>query len=151
MKRLLEHVRYLILIGVASLLVASLAAFVWGAIKTVLLLGSLLSLEEGQPDLTFQFILVVDSILIATTLLIFSLSLYELFVGPLDNVPEWLIVCSLADLKVKLSSMMVLIMGVRFLETLLHSPSSNDLLRSGIATAVVSAALIAYGALARRE
>jgi uncharacterized membrane protein YqhA len=59
------------------------------------------------------------------TLLIFTISLYELFLGEID-APDWMIAHSLVDLKTPLSSMMVLIMAIKFLHQLLAQPGGVD-------------------------
>jgi uncharacterized membrane protein YqhA len=92
----------------------------------------------------------VDSFLIATAILIFAVSLYELFIGPLE-LPGWMLAHNLYELKAKLSSMIVLVMGVKFLEKLLESKDANDLLRTGIATALMSAVLIAFGYFGKKD
>ena len=57
----------------------------------------------------------------------------------------------LYDLKTKLSSMIVLVMAVKFLEKLLDVKSSNDLLQVGGAIALVSAVLIAFGYFSKKD
>jgi uncharacterized membrane protein YqhA len=76
--------------------------------------------------------------------------LYELFIDKLE-LPEWMLAHDLYDLKAKLSSMIVLVMGVKFLEKLLDVKDTNDLLRIGIAITLVSAALIAFGYFGKKD
>jgi uncharacterized membrane protein YqhA len=92
----------------------------------------------------------VDSFLVATALLIFAVSLYELFIGKLD-LPEWMLAHDLHDLKAKLSSMVVLVMGVKFLEKLLDVKDASALLQIGVATALMSAVLIAFGYFGKKD
>jgi hypothetical protein len=47
--------------------------------------------------------------------------------------------------------MIVLVMGVKFLEKILDVKDTNDLLRIGIATALMSAVLIAFGYFGRKD
>lgn len=150
MKNLLEKSRYLSIIGVISLLTAAVAAFVWGALKTASAI--LLVIESAGKDaaITFQFVEIVDSFLIATALLIFAASLYELFIGPLE-LPEWMLAHNLYDLKAKLSSMIVLVMSVKFLEKILEVKDADVLLKTGIATALMSAILIAFGYFGKKD
>jgi uncharacterized membrane protein YqhA len=144
MSKLLEKSRYLALIGVLALLISALAAFVWGTFQTVhaiLLIVESLGQDRG---ITVALIEIVDSFLIATTLLIFSVSLYELFIGDLD-VPDWMVAHDLSALKTKLSSMIVMVMAVKFVEKLVEVKDYGDLLSFGAAVTLVSAALIAFG------
>jgi uncharacterized membrane protein YqhA len=100
--------------------------------------------------ITVELVEIVDSFLIATAVLIFATSLYELFVDKLD-LPDWMLAHNLYELKTKLSSMIVLVMGVKFLEKLLDVKDTNDLLRIGIATALMSAVLIAFGYFGKKD
>lgn len=150
MKAILEKSRYLAIVGVLSLLIASIAAFTWGALKTVQLLMLVVSSLGKDKGITVGFIEIVDSFLIATAILIFTVSLYELFIGQI-NVPEWMLAHNLYDLKNKLSSMIVLVMAGKFLEKLMEGNDVNDLLLTGIAVALVSSVLIAFGYFGKKQ
>ena len=150
MKFLLERSRYLALIGIISLLVASFAAFAWGTIKTVTTTLLVIQTLGSDASITIELIELIDIFLIATTILIFSASLYELFIGKLE-LPEWMLAHDLYELKAKLSSMIVLVMAVKFMQKLLEVKDTQDLLRTGIATAIVSAVLIAFGYFGKKD
>jgi uncharacterized membrane protein YqhA len=150
LKTILEKSRYLALIGIIPLLVASVAAFVWGLVQTVqvVILGfSSLGMDKA---LILGFLLIVDIFLVAITLLIFAISLYELFIGEID-MPRWMVADSLNDLKVKLSSMMVLVLGIKFLEIFMQGGNAQDMFWLALAVALVSGALIAFGYFGRKE
>ena len=142
MKQLLEKSKYLVLIGIASLLLASLAAFGWGALKTYKMLEGLISGEARGLNVAISLIELVDGFLIAVVLYIFAVSLYELFIGKLD-VPEWMLAHNLHELKTKLGSVMILVMAVKFLEHLVEWKDPTGTLLFACAIAVVSGALIA--------
>lgn len=144
MKFILEKSRYLAIVGVVSLLVAAVAAFAWGTLKTIQVVMLVFESLGKDPAITVEFIEIVDSFLIATAILIFAVSLYELFIGEI-NVPEWMLAHNLYELKGKLSSMVVLVMGVKFVQKVLDAKDATDLLKTGIAVAIVSAVLIAFG------
>jgi uncharacterized membrane protein YqhA len=150
MKLLLEKSRYLALIGVFSLLIAAVAAFAWGTLKTAATILLVIQSMGKEASITVEFIEIVDAFLIATAILIFAVSLYELFIDKLD-LPEWMLAHNLYELKGKLSSMIVLVMGVKFLQKLLEMKDTEDLLRTGIATALMSAVLIAFGYFGKKD
>jgi len=150
MKYVLERSKYLALIGVIALLFAAIAAFVWGTLKTVDTISLVLSSLGRDKAITVELIEIVDSFLIATALLIFSVSLYELFIDKLE-LPDWMLAHDLYDLKTKLSSMIVLVMAVKFLEKLLDVKDPNALLQIGAATALMSAVLIAFGYFGKKD
>jgi uncharacterized membrane protein YqhA len=140
LKNLLEKSKYITLIAVFSTLLASTVAFVWGLIQAVRVLVALFT--AGGTD-TIPLIELMDIFLIATVLLIFALGIYELFIGKL-SLPEWLIIKNLHDLKVKLSSVVIMVMGIVFLKHLVVWEDPQGTLFFGLGVAVVSAALIAF-------
>lgn len=150
MKAILEKSRYLAIVGIVSLLVAALAAFGWGTLKTVHAVILVIESLGADVAITIEFIDIVDSFLIATAILIFAVSLYELFISDLD-LPEWMLAHNLYELKAKLSSMVVLVMGVKFLQKLVDYEDAADLLRVGLSIAAVSAVLIAFGYFGKKE
>mgnify|MGYP000930250960 FL=1 len=150
MKYILERSRYLTLIGILSLLIASFTAFAWGTIKTVTTTLLVIRTLGADSSITIELIEIIDIFLISTTILIFAASLYELFIGKLD-LPEWMLAHNLYELKNKLSSMIVLVMGVNFLQKLIDIKDGTELLQRGIAVAVVSAALIAFGYFGKKD
>lgn len=150
MKTILEKSRYLAFIGIVSLLVAALAAFAWGTLKTFHAVMLVIESMGADAAITIEFIEIVDSFLIATAILIFAVSLYELFIGDI-NLPEWMLAHNLHDLKAKLSSMVVLVMGVKFLQKLVDYKDAEDLLRVGLSIAAVSAVLIAFGYFGKKD
>ena len=150
MKIILEKSRYLAIVGVISLLVAAVAAFAWGTFKTVHAVILVIESLGADAAITIEFIEIVDSFLIATAILIFTVSLYELFIADID-VPEWMVAHDLYELKAKLSSMVVLVMGVKFLQKLVEVKDTTELMQTGIAIAIVSAVLIAFGYFGKKD
>ncbi len=150
MKTILEKSRYLAFIGIISLLVAALAAFAWGTLRTFHAVMLVIESLGADASITIEFIEIVDSFLIATAILIFAASLYELFIGDLD-LPDWMLAHNLHDLKAKLSSMVVLVMGVKFLQKLVDYKDAQELLHVGLSIAAVSAVLIAFGYFGKKD
>jgi uncharacterized membrane protein YqhA len=150
MKFILEKSKYLALIGVIALLFAAVAAFAWGTLKTVDTVSLVVSSLGRDKAITVELIEIVDSFLIATALLIFSVSLYELFIDKLD-LPEWMLAHDLHELKTKLSSMVVLVMAVKFLEKMLDVKDAASLLQIGAAITLMSAVLIAFGYFGKKD
>jgi uncharacterized membrane protein YqhA len=148
MKTLLEQSKYLTLIAVIACLVASVAAYGVGVWRTVEVVAGFLTNFRGVTYAIVAFIELTDIFLIATSLLIFAVALYELFIGEL-NLPDWLVVHHFTDLKDKLSGVVVLVMAVSFLKFLLDSKNSaSDIFAFGMGTAAVIIALGIYSRLA---
>lgn len=143
MEKLLGKSKNLILIAVVSLLVASVVAFLWGAVKTATVILNLVISQGKDPLAAISLIELMDTFLIGTALFIFAVGIYELFIKDI-NLPEWLVIHNLHDLKAKLGSVIILVMAVTFLKHLVEWNDPRGTLFYGIAVAVVSVSLIAF-------
>jgi uncharacterized membrane protein YqhA len=83
----------------------------------------------------------VDVFLLGTIFYIIALGLYELFIDDQVKVPTWLEIHTLDDLKERLIGVVIIVMGVFFLEKIVTWKEQIDLFQLGIAIAVVIAAL----------
>ena len=149
MGNLLLKSRYISLLGVLSLLLASVVAFAWGAAKTVKAISVIAASYGQDPYISVALIEVVDSFLIATALFVFAVSMYELFISRV-GLPDWMLAHNLPELKEKLGGVIVLVMVVKFLEHLVAWQDATSSLLFALAVAVVSAALIALGYFGRK-
>lgn len=143
MVRFLERSKSLVLIAVIFSLLASVAAFLLGAVKTVYTISALVASHGKDPLAAIALIELMDTFLIATALFIFSVGLYELFIGDLD-LPDWLEIHNLHDLKAKLGSVVVLVMAVTFLKHLVEWKDPLGTMHFAIAVGIVAASLIAF-------
>ena len=140
MKRILEKVRYLVVIAVAGLTVTMVATFGWAIAKTVRLIGTLLD-GGWRSDLSMVDLLeVIDTYLLAIVQLIVVIGLYELFIGALD-VPDWLKARSLEDLKKSIVDVLIVFIGVKGVERLVAVQEPIDALTYTAAVAILIAAL----------
>lgn len=146
LKVFLSRSRFLVLIPVILSLIASAAAFIWGAFKTAEVIYGLFRhiTGEGGHSSVVGLISIMDTFLIATALLIFALGMYELFIEDVD-FPAWLVIHDLHDLKAKLGSVIILVMAVAFLEHLVHWADAWETFLFAAAITLVSAVLIAFG------
>src|SRR5512143_2030756 len=119
MEKLLQKSKYLGLIGVVSLLLASLVAFAWGAVKTVRAIIGIVGSLGKDPYIAVSLIELIDSFLIATALFVFAASMYELFISN-TALPDWMLAHNLNELKDKLGGVIILVMVVKFLEHLVE-------------------------------
>lgn len=140
MSRVIASARYLALAGVVFSLIAALAAFAWGGLKTVLLLTKL---AHGDVDgMAVGLVQIMDAFLIGAGLLILAFGLYELFVGEMEQLPAWLNIKELDALKAKLAGVIVMVMAVTFLERLESQGDTRGIMEAGIGAALVSGVLV---------
>ena len=150
MTRILESSKYLVWIGVISLAFLTVAAFLWGALKTVGVIRLIVTTMGQDPDIAVSLLQVVDAFLIGIALIVVWVSMYELFLGDL-HLPDWMLAHDLHELEGKLSGVIILIMVVKFLEKLIDWRDPLGTLQFAISIGVVSAVLIAMNYLGVRH
>jgi uncharacterized membrane protein YqhA len=150
MKWLIEKSRYVDYIGVLVLFACSITAYVLSVYKTVKTISAI-ALAEVKDDLALVRLFdCLDTVLVATALLVISVSLYELFIGEL-KVPDWMLVRNLDELKSKLSFVVIPVMSVKFLQKLLMGENSLDTLYYGVGIALVIGALAYFNFVNEKE
>lgn len=144
LSRILASSRYLILIAVLGSLSAFVALLIAGALQIGITIFYTITAPDitskGLKALSLSFIEIIDVFLLATVFYIVALGLYELFIDANIVVPSWLSIQDLDDLKSKLASVVIVVLGVLFLGQALEW-KGNDILSYGVAVALVIAAL----------
>jgi uncharacterized membrane protein YqhA len=143
MQNLIVRSKSVALIAVVSMLIAAASTFVWGAYKTYLAIELMITSQGKDPLITYYLIQLVDVFLVAIVIYLLTASMYELFIGDLP-LPEWMLAHNIHELKAKLSSMIILVMAVKFLEQLLEWQNPQDVLYYAIAVSLISGVLIAF-------
>lgn len=147
MARLVGTLRYLVIVAVVGITVQALATFGWAVWITGEFIHDLLASDTWRQDDTIVDLLqVLDLYLIGTVLIITAVGLYELFIGDVD-LPEWLVIRNLSDLKSKIVDVIVLVIGIKFVEKLVTAKEPIDVLWYGLGSAVVMGVLIGWNSL----
>lgn len=131
-EQMLWRSRLLILSGVIAGMGLTVGALYMAAVDVFYLLGKLYTYADPTLDavsrsalrstLVTYFIKAVDNYLIAAILLLFSLGLYELFIGPMSAtesrrlLPRRLQVRSLDDLKDRITKLILLVLAIEFFQ-----------------------------------
>ena len=149
MAKLLESSKYISVLGIISLLLASIAAFARGGFITVNAIIEIITSYGKDQKIAVTLIELFDTVLISVTLFIFAASLYELFIGKV-NLPSWMLAENINDLKTKLSSMIILVMAGKFVEHLVEWEDPSGTMFFGISIAVVSGTLVAFNYFSRK-
>jgi uncharacterized membrane protein YqhA len=124
----------MVVLAVLGLLAAALTTFAWGVYGVYDFARTLL---EGDETVGLVKVLsMLDTFLLATVVLVFALGLWELFVGDLD-LPEWLEIHTLDDLKGKLADVIVLVVAIKALEKLTTAKKPIDALLYAAASGLI--------------
>jgi uncharacterized membrane protein YqhA len=133
--------RYFVIAPIAGLAVA---AIVMTAVAVYDVVKITLSVFTGHPDistLVVGFIEVADIFLLAVVLYIMSVGLYELFIDDNLDLPPWLVIHNLEDLKEKLVGVVIVVLAVFFLGRVIESQDAKEVLYLGGGIAAIIAAL----------
>jgi uncharacterized membrane protein YqhA len=145
--QLVGHSRFVVLLAVVAVLLVALSLFVFGAIEALTGVWrawkDLLSGGLGATRLTVEFLEIVSLMLKAVVFYIIGVGLYSLFVAPL-NITVSLGVQTLNDLESKVVSVIVVILGVTFLEHFIRWEEPVATLQFGAAMALVVLPLVLF-------
>lgn len=146
MHRLFDLSPMMIVICVVGSLIAAFALSVYGFFRVLYVVWTLLSdhdlSDHREERLSIQFIELIDVFLIAVILLIVALGLFQLFSGERANLPVWLRVRNLDQLKHKIIGVLCVILGVNFVSNTAEWDGGIDILYLGAAIALVLTALV---------
>ncbi len=124
----------MVVLAVLGLLAAALTTFAWGVYGVYDFARTLLKGDETVG--LVKVLSMIDTFLLATVILVFALGLWELFVGDLD-LPEWLEIHTLDDLKSKLADVIVLVVAIKALEKLTTAKKPIDALLYASASGLI--------------
>lgn len=141
----MEKARYVAAVPALGMVLLSLAVVAWGVWTGVSVTADIIGSSEDL-DLVADLLKVTDLFLIGIVFLIVGVGFWELFVEDLD-LPGWLAIHSLSDLKDKLIDTLLLVLGVYFVEQVLSNPDTEELLRLAGAIALVGGVLVLYRVL----
>ena len=144
MRRLIELSRFVVAVPAIG---SILGAFILMVIGTWEIIRSFLALVDPDVDLKESVVAIltaIDTLLLATVLLVIGYGLYELFVDATVRLPPWLEIKSLDDLKAKLIGVVVAIIAVVFLGVLVDSTDANDVMLIGIGAGAIVVGLAAF-------
>lgn len=146
MLKLIASSRYLIIIAVIGAFVAGTILLIYDIYDTVQLVALLDDAFEnpakGGKLLLLEAIQLVDLYLVAVVMYLIALGLFELFIDNRLDLPDWLEIHGIDDLKEILISVIMVVMAVFFLSVVLSwEKGDTSILYLGGAIAVMIFAL----------
>lgn len=144
MRRLIEWSRYVVALPAFGALVGALVLYVIGLWEIGVAVYQLLSFDIALKASIVSVLTAVDTLLLATVLLVIGYGLYELFVDDTVQLPSWLQISSLDDLKAKLISVVVAVIAVVFLGQLVEGTDPQATMFFGIGSGAIVLALAAF-------
>jgi uncharacterized membrane protein YqhA len=151
MRRLIELSRFVVAVPAVGSIIGSFTLMVIGTWEILMSIIKLVDTSVPLKESVVTILTAVDTLLLATVLLVIGYGLYELFVDASVQLPPWLEISSLDDLKAKLIGVVVAIIAVVFLGVLVDSSDPNDVMLIGIGAGAVVIGLAAFTFATRKE
>ena len=133
--------RFIVTIPVIGLFISAIVMTIATLVRTVYVTFEAITLQIEMQQMLVEYIEFADYFLLSIVFYIMSIGLYSLFIDSNIKLPHWLEIRTLDDLKEKLVSVVIVVMGVFFLGKLLLGADAKDLLYLGIGIGAVILAL----------
>ena len=144
MRKILGLTRYVVVVPALASIVGAILLMAQGSIAIVMVVIDAVINDSYLKDTIVDVLTAVDAILLGTVLLVIGYGLYELFVDTRIEVPLWLQVRDLDDLKSKLIGVVVAIIAVVFVGVFVDSNRAADVFSYGIGAGALVAGLAIF-------
>jgi uncharacterized membrane protein YqhA len=144
MRRFVELSRFVVILPVIGSLLGAFVLMLIGTWEVVNSIWGIFNSSSPLKDTVIGILTAVDTLLLATVLLVIGYGLYELFVDSEVQLPPWLEIRDLDDLKNKLIGVVVAIISVVFLGQLVDNKSSNEVFLAGAGSGALVLGLAAF-------
>ena len=128
MKRIMGLTRYAVFVPAIASIIGALLLMAQGSWAMLMAVIDSVSNGYGLKATIVEVLTAVDAILLGTVLLVIGYGLYELFIDADLDVPQWLRVYDLDDLKSKLIGVVVAIVAVVFVGVFVDSNRASDVI-----------------------
>ena len=136
--KILEYTfRSIGVIASICLFILGLAVLIYTFFEGFYVIDKILRPTTTEDTVIYSAMGVVDLILLSFSIFIASIGIYELFVSPIERLPEWLQVKDLDALKGMLIKVIIVVMGISFMGRVVTWDGEENLLNFGVAVAAV--------------
>ena len=122
-----------------------------GSIEMVMVVMQAVSNELSLKESIVDVLTAIDAILLGTVLLVIGYGIYELFIDAEIDVPTWLRVDDLDDLKSKLIGVVVAIIAVVFVGVFVDTDRSADVVSYGLGAGAIVAGLAIFSFATKKD
>ncbi|MGC4191284.1 MAG: YqhA family protein [Thermomicrobiales bacterium] len=140
--------RLIILLAIIGTSLSAVTMMVYGLIAVAKIIWHAFAHSDfdidGAKHLAVELIEMTDLFLLGMVLYVVAVGMYQLFINPEINIPSWMRVDSLDDLKTQLINVIAVLLAVSFLAVAVSWTSDRSILYFGIAIAVVILSLAGY-------
>ena len=151
MKRIMGLTRYAVFVPAISSIIGALLLMAQGSWAMLMAVIDSVSNGYGLKETIVEVLTAVDAILLGTVLLVIGYGLYELFIDADLDVPRWLRVYDLDDLKSKLIGVVVAIVAVVFVGVFVDSNRASDVISYGVGAGALVVGLAIFAFTTKKE
>ena len=151
MKKLLGITRFTVVVPAIASIIGALLLMAQGSIAMIVAVFDTVVNESTLKETIVEVLTAIDSILLGTVLLVIGYGLYELFIDSNIEVPDWLRVEDLDDLKSKLIGVVVAILAVVFVGVFVDSSRSDDVIAYGLGAGALVVGLAVFAFATKKE
>ena len=144
MRKVLGYTRYAVFIPALASIVGALLLMAQGSIAVIAAAYNSIFRGYYLKETIVEVLTAVDAILLGTVLLVIGYGLYELFIDADLDVPMWLRVDDLDDLKSKLIGVIVAIIAVVFVGVFVDVNRADDVVAYGVGAGALVAGLALF-------
>jgi uncharacterized membrane protein YqhA len=151
MRKILGLTRYAVIVPSIASIIGALLLMAQGSISIMMVIVDAVLNDAYLKDTIVDVLTAVDAILLGTVLLVIGYGLYELFVDTRLEVPAWLQVRDLDDLKSKLIGVVVAIIAVVFVGVFVDANRASDVLSYGLGAGALVAGLALFALATKKD
>jgi uncharacterized membrane protein YqhA len=147
--------RFVAMFAVLGTALSAIAVYIYGAAFVGVTVWEAVThgapSEDGLKHLTIQLVESTDAFLLGTVLYIVSIGFFQLFIDSDVDIPGWMRITNLDQLKSKLVGVIVVLLSVTFLGKVSNWQSGTEIAYLGVAIAAVIIALGYFGFRAHED
>jgi len=151
MRKILGLTRYAVIVPAIASIIGALLLMAQGSIAMVMVVIETISQASPLKESIVEVLTAIDAILLGTVLLVIGYGLYELFIDTDIQVPQWLQVNDLDDLKSKLIGVVVAIIAVVFVGVFVDSNRAGDVVSYGLGAGALVLALAVFAYATKKD
>ncbi len=114
---------------------------IYGGYEILLATQSIIDHTKGEEKIIVEILKGLDLVFLGIVIQILGVGVYELFVGPIESLPEWLTIDKFDQLKGLLVKASITVVSISFVGKAVTWDGGEDIMYYGLGIGVIIAAL----------
>lgn len=143
--------KFFTFIAVVGVIILAVGVFFYSFYEVVKVIQTILFEKPEEGEVILKSLKAIDAVLLGVIFFIIGLGLFELFISPIDNLPEWFHMKDIDELKAMLIKVVVVVIGVSFTGRIVTWDGTTNLLGYGVGLGAVVLALSYFLSVKMKE